>query len=167
MSAADRREEVVRFPIRTLDGHVDYAEIRNPRPATIEFLIKRLGAVLDGSSPEPIPRSTLSPAGRGHDRPAAPGGAGRPPKWQDVRDWILTLDSESGYAHTTTELHERFLGRKLSFIDPADTPIAKTTGTNHRKARRDIEHRIGLKWEGKAVGGRNQGGTTRWSLAKE
>lgn len=166
MSARARRDEVVRFPIRTADGPIDYAEIRNPRLATIELLVKRLGSVLPPTSTKLVQRPALRGANRGQGRTLPPAASGRPPKWQAIRDWILSLDSGAGYAHTTAELHERFLGRKLSFIDPAEMPVAKTTGTNHRKARRALEQRLGLKWEGIAVGGRNQGGTTRWVLVK-
>lgn len=158
MDAERRRQEVVRFPIRSADGHVDYAEIQNPRRETIELLVRRLGSVVVGASAE---------VGRGRARPAEPAAAGRPPKWQNIQAWILSLEAASGYPHTTAELHEHFLGHQLSFVNPKEMPIAKTTGTNHRKARREIERLIGGKWQGEAVGGRNQGGTTKWRLIRE
>lgn len=167
MATAKRNEEVVRIPIRTADGHVDYAEIRNPRPATVEALIKRFGATLSAGPPRPtvaIPRGFPAVAAR---RPREGPSDLRPPKWQAIRDWILSRGAASGYAHTTIELHEQFFDHRLSFIDPSQMPLAKTTGTNHRKARAEIASQSGGKWKGEAVGGRNQGGTTRWTLVQD
>lgn len=87
---------------------------------------------------------------------------GRPPKWQAIRDYILSLPRASGFAHSTDDIYAKFFGRKLSYMVDTEMQVAKTTAANLRHAHTEIAHELHGSWVSDELGARNKGGTKTW-----
>jgi hypothetical protein len=169
MPAPKRREsdEIIRVSRRRPDGTTEDLEFRNPSPHTVREILHSHR------------KAEYLLAGDGDSRPSGPNPPGpqaeppdaldreRAPTWQVIRNWILSLDERSGFEHSTADLQKKFFGRQLAFVEGPDKRLAKTTGTNHRKAKAAIEKDLGGEFVGHDVGARRQHGTTLWRLRKD
>ena len=92
---------------------------------------------------------------------------GRPPKWQAIRDYVLRLPRSGGFAHSTDDVYRSFFGRKITYTNPIEMPLAKTTATNIRKAHSALALDLKGRWEASMTGARSNGGTKAWKFVPE